>query len=234
MNRIFENKTLDEIRVGDSASLQQSLTQRDLRLWSALTGNLGFDEDLVPARATTSWATSLFSTLISSTLPGLGSVIHAAHARYHQSVPIGQMVTATVTVNEIWRDRAMILLDCRCTDASGALIAEGRVEVRAPSTKMRRELPEQRLEELVERCRGLKPMPTAVVHPCSAESLSGAVEAAKQELITPILFGPEDELHKIADAQKVDLSRYRIVATADAEDSAAKAAVMASTGEAQR
>ena len=70
-------------------------------------------------------------------------------------------------------------------------------------------------------------MPTAVAHPCSDESLLGAVEAAKQELITPILFGPEDELHKIADAQKVDLSRYRIVATADAEDSAAKAAAMA-------
>ena len=51
MNRIFENKTFDQIRVGDSASLQQTLTQRDLRLWSALTGNLGLDEDLVPARA---------------------------------------------------------------------------------------------------------------------------------------------------------------------------------------
>ena len=77
----------------------------------------------------------------------------------------------------------MIVLDCRCTDASDALIADGRVEVKAPSAKLRRELPEHRLEELVERCRGLKPMPTAVVHPCSVESLTGAVEAAKQELI---------------------------------------------------
>jgi len=233
MTRVFENKTLDEIRVGQSASIQQSLTPGDLRLWSALTGNLGLDEDLVQARGITTWATSLFTSLISSTLPGLGSVIHAANARYHQSVQVGQTVTATVAVKEIQRERAMILLDCRCTDASGAPIAEARVEVRAPSAKMRKELPEHRLDELVERCRGLKPMPTAVVHPCSLESLMGAVEAANHGLISPILFGPEDEIHKIAAAQKVDLSRYRIVATADAEESAAKAAAMASTGEAQ-
>jgi len=233
MARIFENKTLDEIRVGESASLQQSLTQGDLRLWSALTGNLGLDEELVQARGTASWATALFSSLISSTLPGLGSVIHAANARYHQSVQVGETVTATVTVKEVLRERALIVLDCRCTDASGTLIAEARVEVRAPSAKLRRELPEHRLEELVERCRGLKPMPTAVVHPCSAESLLGAVEAANRRLIAPILFGPEDAIHKIAAAQQVDLSRYKLVATADAEESAAKAAVMASTGEAQ-
>jgi phosphate acetyltransferase len=233
MTRIFNNKTLEEIRLGESASIQQTLTQGDLRLWSALTGNLGLDEELVQARGITAWATSLFSTLISSTLPGLGSVIQSANARYHQSVQVGQTVTATVTVKEIWRDRAMVLLDCCCTDAAGTLIAEARVEVKAPSAKLRRELPEHRLEELVERCRGLKPLPTAVVHPCSPESLLGAVEAAKHELIAPILFGPENEIHKLAAAQKVDLSHYRIVATADAEESAAKAAVMASTGEAQ-
>ncbi len=233
MTRVFENKILDEIRVGESASIQQCLTQGDVRVWSALTGNLGLDEDLVQARAMTSWATSLFASLISSTLPGLGSVLHTANARYHRPVQVGQTVKATVTVKEIRRERSMIVLDCRCTDASGALIAEARVEVGAPTTKMRRELPEHRLEELVERCRGLKPMPTAVVHPCSAESLLGAVEAANQGLIAPILFGPEDEIHKIAAAQKVDLSRYRIVATADAEESAGRAAAMASTGEAQ-
>jgi phosphate acetyltransferase len=233
MTRVFENKTLDEIRVGQSTSTQQSLTQGDLRVWSALTGNLGLDEDLVQARGTTAWATSLFSSLISSTLPGLGSIIQAANARYHQSVEIGQTVTATVTVKEVRRERALIVLDCRCTDASGALIAEARVEVQAPPTKLHKELPEHRLEELVERCRGLKPMPTAVVHPCSPESLLGAVEAANRRLIAPILFGPEGAIHEIAAEQHVDLSRYKMVATADAEESAAKAAAMASTGEAQ-
>src|SRR5271165_4227542 len=101
MTRIFENKTLEEIRVGDSASIQQSLTQADLRLWAALTGNVGLEEDLVQGRGITTWATSLFASLINSTLPGLGSVIHAANTRYYQPVEIGQTVTATVAVREI-------------------------------------------------------------------------------------------------------------------------------------
>ncbi len=56
MTRIFENRTLEEIRVGESASLEQSLTQGDLRLWSALAGNLGFDSAVraVPPRSSSS------------------------------------------------------------------------------------------------------------------------------------------------------------------------------------
>jgi len=40
-------------------------------------------------------------------------------------------------------------------------------------------VPEHRLEGLLERCRELKPMLTGVVHPCSAASLTGAMEAAE-------------------------------------------------------
>ena len=51
--------------------------------------------------------------------------------------------------------------------------------------------------------------------------------------IAPILVGPEDEIRKIATAQKINTFQLRIVATADAEESAARAAAMASKGEAQ-
>ena len=72
-----------------------------------------------------------FSMLIGSILPGLGSTIQAASARYHQPVAIGTKVTATVAVKEIRHDQALVLLDCRCNDASGALIADAIIEVRA-------------------------------------------------------------------------------------------------------
>jgi phosphate acetyltransferase len=32
-------------------------------------------------------------------------------------------------------------------------------------------------EELLERCRSLEPVPTAVAHPCEASALAGALEA---------------------------------------------------------
>lgn len=176
---------------------------------------------------------SLFSTMIGSTLPGLDSVIQGANVNFHRPVAIGEKVTATVRVKELRADQGRVSLDCRCTNASGALVADASVEVAAPIAKVRKKHIKHRLEELVERCRGLKPMPTAVVHPCSADALMGAVEAVAHGLIEPILFGPEDEIRKLAAAKNVDLASYRIVATADPEESAAKAAAVAGTGEAQ-
>ena len=37
-------------------------------------------------------------------------------------------------------------------------------------------------------------MLTGVVHPCSADALAGAIEAAAAGLILPVLFGPEAEI----------------------------------------
>jgi phosphotransacetylase len=76
-------------------------------------------------------------------------------------------------------------------------------------------------------------MPTGVVHPCSAEALAGAMEAAAAGLITPVLFGPEADLRQIAAAAKLDLSGCRIISTDNAEDSALKAAMAAGTGDVQ-
>ena len=218
--------------MANSASIERSLNRADLRLWAAVTGNPEFDEDFVAGRVIMTWAMSLFSTLIVSTIPGWGSTIQAATARYHRPVAIGDTVTATVTVKEIRRDPGLVVLDCLCISASGALIADAIVEVGAPRMKLRKERPEHRLEELVDRCRGLRPMPTAIVDPCSADALMGAVEAVNHKLIAPILVGPEDEIRKMAAAEKVDLADYKIIATADAEESAAKATAMASKGDA--
>jgi phosphate acetyltransferase len=76
-------------------------------------------------------------------------------------------------------------------------------------------------------------MLTGVVHPCSAEALAGALEAAAAGLIVPVLFGPEAELRQVAAAAKLDLAGYRIVATDGTEDSALKAAAAAGAGEVQ-
>jgi phosphotransacetylase len=74
-------------------------------------------------------------------------------------------------------------------------------------------------------------MLTGVVHPCSADALTGAADAAAAGLIVPVLFGPEAELRRIAEQTRIDLTGFRIVATDGAEDSAQKAAAAAGAGE---
>ncbi|MGA9601191.1 MAG: bifunctional enoyl-CoA hydratase/phosphate acetyltransferase [Methylocystis sp.] len=90
---------------------------------------------------------------------------------------------------------------------------------------------EHRLDGLIERCRDLTPMLTGVVHPCSAEALAGAMEGAEAGPILPVLFGPEAEIRRIADMARLDIAKFRIVATDGPEESALKAAMAAGAGE---
>ena len=88
------------------------------------------------------------------------------------------------------------MLDGSCADPAGQVVATAILEVLAPTTRQQREVAEHRLDGLLERCRDLKPMLTGVVHPCSADALAGAVEAAEAGLILPVLFGPEAEIRR--------------------------------------
>jgi phosphate acetyltransferase len=59
--------------------------------------------------------------------------------------------------------------------------------------------------ELLQRCANLPPLPTAVVHPCEAGALQGALEAARQGLIAPILVGPRHKIEATATAAGLEL-----------------------------
>jgi len=89
-----------------------------------------------------------------------------------------------------------------------------------------------RFDEMLASRKGAAPLPTAVVHPCSVDALVGAVEAALAGLIEPVLVGPAQQVCEIAAKAKLDLSPYKIVSTADAEESASVAANLAGGGKA--
>ena len=50
--------------------------------------------------------------------------------------------------------------------------------------------PHAHYERLIAKARELPPVSTAVAHPCDESSLRGAIEAAEEGLIKPILVGP--------------------------------------------
>ncbi len=66
---------------------------------------------------------------------------------------------------------------------------------------------------------------TAVAYPCSALALQGAVDAAKENIIKPILVGPKDKIQAAAKELGADISSYEIVDTPDVERVAANKAV---------
>jgi phosphate acetyltransferase len=78
-------------------------------------------------------------------------------------------------------------------------------------------------ERLLARARTLPAVPTAVVHPCDAASLTGAIDAAKMGLIAPVLVGPEKRIRAVAQKADLDLSGLEIVDAPHSEASAAAA-----------
>jgi phosphate acetyltransferase len=86
---------------------------------------------------------------------------------------------------------------------------------------------------MLETCKNLKPIPTAVVHPCEESALSGAVEAANLGIIVPILVGPHDKIAAVASAAGIDISRFQIVDASHSNASAVKAVELVRTAQAE-
>ena len=102
----LENRTFDEIRVGDSASLVRTLTDQDLRLFAAVSGDVNPTHvDAEYARHFLSgrlvghslWGGALISGVLGTKLPGPGTVYVSQDLRFLGPVRVGDTVTATVT-----------------------------------------------------------------------------------------------------------------------------------------
>ena len=55
-------------------------------------------------------------------------------------------------------------------------------------------------ERLIEAVKSMPATSTAVAHPCDEASLSGAVDAAKLGIISPVLVGPRKKIFAAASA----------------------------------
>ncbi len=76
---------------------------------------------------------------------------------------------------------------------------------------------------LLERCRALEPVLTAVAYPCEATVLMGCVEAAEAGLISPILVGPRQKICQVATDAGLNIDHCPIEDVSDAHAAAAKA-----------
>jgi phosphotransacetylase/acyl dehydratase len=228
---MIDNRTFDEIKVGDSASLTRTLTREDIQLLALLSG------DVSQAGG------ALISTIIGTMLPGPGSIFLGQTLRFLKPVGMGDTITASVTISDRAPAKQRVTLDCRCVNDKGEVVIEGTAEVIAPTEKIHgpRTVPPTvhmydrgaRHRKLIELTKGLAPLTTAVVHPVDRNSLLGAVDAARAGLIVPILVGPEAKIRAVAEAESVDLAPYRLVPTRHSHEAAERAVALVRAGEAE-
>jgi len=90
-----------------------------------------------------------------------------------------------------------------------------------------------KFEKILERCQDLEPVPTSVAYPCDETSLAGAMDAAAQGLITPILVGPAATIREVAAAKGIDLGGAAIEDVPDSHRAAARAVALVREGKAE-
>src|SRR5499433_1848252 len=88
-------------------------------------------------------------------------------------------------------------------------------------------------QKLVDFCKTLPPVPTAVAHPCDQNSLEGAVDAKRMGLIEPILVGPRARIEAVAKESAIDISGLSIVDAPFSHASAEKAVELVRQGKAE-
>jgi phosphotransacetylase/acyl dehydratase len=247
---MIENRTFDEIQIGESASLVHTLTREGVELFAVMSGDINpayVDEEYARSDmfhtiiAHGMWGASLISTVLGTKLPGPGTIYLGQTLHFHQPITIGDTITVTVTVTDKQVDGHRVSFDCQCINQCGEVVISGSAEGIAPTTKVKRPriiLPEVYLHEHgiwyrhpIELTKGLAPIRTAVVHPVDENVLLGVIEAAEANLIIPILVGPEKKIQAVAVAQHVDLSPYRLIATEHSHAAAEQAVALARAGQ---
>ncbi|MFO1402026.1 MAG: bifunctional enoyl-CoA hydratase/phosphate acetyltransferase [Steroidobacteraceae bacterium] len=88
------------------------------------------------------------------------------------------------------------------------------------------------LRELLRPAGGLAPLVTAVVHPCDAVSIGGALQAAQAGLIVPLLVGPRARIERAAAEAGQSLQGRTIIDVPHSHAAAARGVQLVRSGEA--
>ncbi len=247
------NKTYDEIRVGDFASLTRTLMPEDVRLFAVLTGD--FNPATAESRYSESgmfrevmahgmWSGSLISTVLATQFPGPGTILIDETLHFARPVTLGDTITITLTAKQKFDHNKHVILDCVGTNQENMQVLRGTAEVLAPTEKISHlqefqrpsvsiDNKHERFQQMLSLVRGMEPIPTAVAHPCDKESLKGPVIAFHEGIIEPILVGPESKIRAVAEEFGIDLHGIRIVNAKHSHDAAAIAVSLVRTGDAE-
>ncbi|OBU86421.1 MaoC family dehydratase [Chromobacterium subtsugae] len=131
----------EDIAVGDSAEAGRTLTEADVLLFSAVSGDNNpvhlnqvyaaatkFETRIVHGMLTA----SLISGVIGTQLPGYGTIYLSQSTRFKSAVRIGETVTTRVSVVELFPEKKRVKLATQCL-VGDKVVLEGESLVIAPS-----------------------------------------------------------------------------------------------------
>ena len=248
---LIENRTFDEITIGESASLERTVTKQDIELYATVSGDANpthLDEAFAKQAkfkgtvAHSMFSAGLISSVLGNRLPGAGTVYLAQELRFAAPVYADDTITVTVTAKEKRSAGRIVLFDCTCVNQDGQTVLDGVATVIAPAEKLSAPAitlaaaSVQRHDSyrlLLDHADGIPPIPCAVAHPCDESSLRGAVEAAAAKLMIPILVGPAAKIRGVAQQFGLEIGQLELVDMPHSHAAAAKAVELVRAGKAE-
>src|SRR4249920_1926675 len=127
----IENRTYDEIKVGDSATLTRTLRPEDIQLFAIMSGDVN-PAHVDPEYAHSSmfrevighgmWSGALISTVLGTEFPGPGTIYLGQNLRFRRPVKVGDTITVKVTAKEKDAAKGRIALDTECLNQDGEVV----------------------------------------------------------------------------------------------------------------
>jgi len=232
----FSDDAFDELKRGDFAEITRRPGEGEGPTRLPVRDSEAPGEADAGSVAEGAWLMALILEVIDAHLPGPGTHLVSHSLDFERPLALAEPVTARVTLREKIAQPRELILDCACFNPSQQRLASGHARVIAPlqrpAMKPGAHYHEQgaRYRELITAAKKLPPIRTAVVHPCDEASLVGALEAAKEGLIVPILVGPEPKIRAAAEAAGCRLDGVELVAAPHSHAAAERAVALAREG----
>ena len=133
--------TIDQLEVGQKASFTKTVTEADVYNYAGVSG------DFNPAHMNEEYAKNtafktriahgmlsagFISAVLGTQLPGPGTIYLNQDLRFTKPVHFGDTITATITVEELIKEKNRAILKTVCTNQDGDVVVEGTAKVMPP------------------------------------------------------------------------------------------------------
>ncbi len=137
----MKGKTIQELKVGDSASFTKTVTESDVYTFAGLTGDLNPAHINEVHAKSTPFKTRIahgmlgagfISAVLGMQLPGPGTIYLGQELKFTKPVLLGDTVTATCTVAELNVEKNRAVIETVCTNQDGDVVIKGQANVMPP------------------------------------------------------------------------------------------------------
>jgi acyl dehydratase len=137
----MDSKTIQDLRLGEFAEASKTVTETDIALFAAVSGDFNpVHMDVEYARTSRfggrvahgPLTLALSAGILGMRLPGLGTIALSNEIHYRLPVRIGDTITTRVEVAALDVERNVATMALRWTNQSGDVVADGAATVKPP------------------------------------------------------------------------------------------------------